>query len=433
MLYRIVRPLAALSLRAYYRKIYLTHAERIPKGKPVILASNHPTAFLEPCILACFLDRPLYFLVRGDLFKKPFYASLLRGLHMLPVFRLKDGGYGKLKDNYSTFEACHTALAERKTIMILAEGNTIQEKRLRPLQKGAARIALGTLDAQPQVEEAFIVPVGVNFTYANRPRTEVYIDFGEPIPVSTHLAEFRENNNQAMAALTEVLRGGMEQHIIIVARKEDDELAEYLFQLYRTGHPNAALPIVSDTGSPLYPEKAIAATINELSGEKRRELLSLSRDYFQALGAHALDDRAAGGRNYATAVNAILLVLGFPFFLTGYLWNYLPARLGKNVSDTKVKTLEFKSPVRWAATLGAYLAYVLLWLLIAAIAGHWAIGLVVIVVLVFLGHSSYYYREFAERFRMSRAFGRLDAGQQSELQDKRAAVLAAFRGMGGHI
>ena len=127
MLYRLVRPLAALGIRANYQHICISNTDRIPVDKPVILAANHPTAFMEPCILACFLGRPLYFLVRGDFFKQPLYNFLLRQLNMLPVFRMRDGGYRNLKNNYSTFEACFEALKSNKTIMILAEGRTIHE------------------------------------------------------------------------------------------------------------------------------------------------------------------------------------------------------------------------------------------------------------------------------------------------------------------
>ena len=98
--------MANLALRTFFRKIHISNVENIPKDKPVILAANHPTAFIEPCVLACFLDRPLYFLVRGDLFKKPVYAKMLKYLHMLPVYRMQDRGYAYLKRNYETFNYC---------------------------------------------------------------------------------------------------------------------------------------------------------------------------------------------------------------------------------------------------------------------------------------------------------------------------------------
>ena len=423
MLYRIVRPIAAVALSVFYRKIYLTNTGRIPQDKPVILAANHPTAFLEPCILACFLDRPLYFLVRGDLFKQDFYAGLLRSLHMLPVYRLKDGGYGKLKDNYSTFEACHNALAARKTIMILAEGRTIQEKRLRPLQKGTARIALGALDVHPDMEEVYIVPVGVNFTYADQARSEVLIDFGEPILASAFLPEYRENASQAMASLTDVLRERMEQHIVIVTQEEDDELAEYLHLLDRTRRPYPLFPITAREGSPLPEEMRIAGFVNRLDGAQQGALLGKTRPYIRQLGQAGLDDRAVGGKNYATSINAILLLLGFPLFALGYLWNYLPAWLGRHIAATRVKTLEFKAPVRWGVSIAAYLLYFLLWLIIVAIAGAWGSLLPAVLALFLLGPFALYYQEFAARFRKSWAFQRLPRQQQEALRAQRGELV----------
>ncbi|MFK7806382.1 MAG: hypothetical protein AB8F74_01150, partial [Saprospiraceae bacterium] len=62
MLYRITRPFAQIAIRTTFRKIYFTNEERIPWDKPVILAINHPTIFIEPCLLATHLDEPLHFL-----------------------------------------------------------------------------------------------------------------------------------------------------------------------------------------------------------------------------------------------------------------------------------------------------------------------------------------------------------------------------------
>ena len=145
MIYSFVRPIAALALKIFFRKIYFTNRNRIPDGKPLILAINHPTAFIEPCILACFLPIKLYFLVRGDLFKKAHFSKMLNLLHMVPIFR-KQEGLDQLSKNDETFDFCYKALKDHKTVVILPEGKTIQEKRLRPIRKGLARIAFGTYE-----------------------------------------------------------------------------------------------------------------------------------------------------------------------------------------------------------------------------------------------------------------------------------------------
>ena len=424
LLYNIVRPFARLSFYAFYRKIILTNTDRIPKGKPVILAANHPTAFLEPCILACFLDRPLNFLVRGDLFVKPVYNKLLRGLNLLPVFRLKDGGYGKLKNNYSTFEACFEALANNKTIMILAEGSTIQEKRLRPLQKGTARIALGAMEQMPELGEIYVVPVGVNFTYADKPRTEVMIDFGEPMLTSQYWAEYKQNTNQGISKMTAELREHLLEHLVIIDEKEDDELVEHLHRIYRTEQNWSSPPLISNTKALLETEIKIGAKVNELEQNKKEDLKVLTSSYFEHLQQFGLDDRALMGKDFSNPTVLLQLILGFPFQLIGKLWNF-PAFIGKYISDTKVKTLEFKAPVRWGASLGAFLVYMLIWFLIAAVSGRWEV-LGGSVVLLLLGYYHLYYQELKYRYLKSKRLKEVPAKQVEILKEKRGEVVEAF-------
>ncbi|MCB0546085.1 MAG: 1-acyl-sn-glycerol-3-phosphate acyltransferase [Phaeodactylibacter sp.] len=429
MLYHIVRPIARLGLKAFYRKIFLSHTERIPRNEAVILAANHPTAFLEPCILACFLDRPLYFLARGDLFKKPFYARLLRGLNILPVFRLKDGGYGKLKDNYSTFEACYQALAHRRTIMILAEGRTKQEKRLGALQKGTARIALGTLERHPgDLEEVYIVPVGVSFTYADQPRSEVMIDFGEPIRTSHYLQELEENANHAMASLTDTLRERLEKSMVIIKDPEDDELAEYLLRIFRNESAQPALPAIAHHSAPLELEMKVADTINRLPKKEKKRLHLQTSAYFEEVERIGTDDQALMETAWNPTRSRLALFLGFPFFLMGYIWNYPPVWLAKYISDTQVETLEFKAPVRWAANLGTHLVYLLAWVLVAAFTRAWII-LPMVAVLLLLGYLSLYYVEFHARFRKNHSAGKLSEEEKVRLRNKRAEILQSFKKM----
>ncbi|MCB9265307.1 MAG: 1-acyl-sn-glycerol-3-phosphate acyltransferase [Lewinellaceae bacterium] len=429
MLYPIVRPIARLGLKAFYRKIYLSHTERIPRNEAVILAANHPTAFLEPCILACFLGRPLYFLARGDLFNKNFYALLLKGLNILPVFRLKDGGYGKLKDNYSTFEACYSALARRKTIMILAEGRTKQEKRLGPLQKGTARIAMGTLERHPNdLEEVFIVPVGVNFTYADQPRSKVMIDFGEPIRASHFLKEFEENANQGMATLTDILREKLERSLVIIDRPEDEKLVEQLLQMYRTEQPQSVLPVIAHHRRPLELEMRVAETVNRLPEKEKKELNQKVSDYFEELHSLGIDDQALAGKPVNRILGFFALVLGFPLFLLGFLWNYPPVWLAKYISDTQVKMLEFKAPVRWAANLGTHLIYLLAWLLMALFTGFWII-IPMVISLLLMGYLALYYMEFWALYRKNQKLRSLPEKEKKKLLNGRAEIMKDFRKM----
>ncbi|GJM33218.1 MAG: hypothetical protein DHS20C18_22190 [Saprospiraceae bacterium] len=422
MIYSIVRPLARIAIFVFFRKIYLSNVENIPKNKPVILAANHPTAFSEPCVLACFLDRPLYFLVRGNLFTKSIYSFLLHSLNMLPVYRKKDRGYTYVKENYSTFETCFDALYRNKTIMILAEGNTIHEKRLRPLQKGTGRIALGALEKYPDLEEVYIVPTGVNFTYADQVRSEVMIDFGPPILARDYYAQFQENNSQGIADFTENLKDKMSERIIIVDDPADDPLAEQLFVLDRTLRQKPIFPIFNRTASPLFHEKTIATAVNEMPSDDKRALKQKTDTYFQKLEQLDLPKDSTLEKQTNFFGSFLILLFALPLFFAGYILNFLPIRLAKFIADTRVKYIEFYAPVLLAVGLGAYLIYFILALVISLVVGNlWIISLVI--AMPFLGYIALLYREHYFTFAADYQLNWVNPEDLSWLKNQKEGIL----------
>lgn len=414
MLYRLVRPLAALGIRANYQHICISNTDRIPVDKPVILAANHPTAFMEPCILACFLGRPLYFLVRGDFFKQPLYNFLLRQLNMLPVFRMRDGGYRNLKNNYSTFEACFEALKSNKTIMILAEGRTIHEKRLRPIQKGTARIALGAFERFPDLEDVYVVPVGVNYTYAERSRTRVMIDFGEPLRARSYL-EAGKIGNKSINQLTDDLSAALKERIVIIEDPMDEPLAEELLRMQRPLLHLPTFPVINTAVEPLQKEKAMTEAVNAATVETKASWKSATGAFFQRLEKLKISELDVLGPKLAILPTILYLILGFVPFLLGYLWNLLPLGLARYIADNKVKDITFYTPVKWAVGIGAFLVWWILWIvIILTMSIYWAIPL--LFVLSLFGYHAVYYEEAAKRLIESRTWERLSGSVKQDLK-----------------
>lgn len=423
MLYRLVRPLAAIGIRANYQHICLSNTDRIPTDKPVILAANHPTAFMEPCILACFLDRPLYFLVRGDFFARPIFDFLLRQLHMLPVFRMRDGGYTKLKNNYSTFAACSQALYANKTIMILAEGGTHHEKRLRPIQKGTARIALGTLDSFPDIEDVYIVPVGVNYTYAEKSRTRVMIDFGEAISTRSYWEEYEKSTSVAINEITKDLATALSEHIVIIERKEDEALAEYLLRLQRPLLPLPIFPVISNVVHPLEQEKALVDRMNATEKSIKTSWFKDLSTYFQQLEEKRINEKNVLGKDYSGYTSLLLIVLGFVPFLLGYIWNAIPLGIAKYIADSKVKDIAFYTPVKWATGIGAYLIWIIFWASFILIQKHYT-GILFIIVFSLLGYYTTYYIEFSYKYLTSSRWSALEDSVRNAFKDRANQLLS---------
>jgi 1-acyl-sn-glycerol-3-phosphate acyltransferase len=231
MLYKIAKPLAHIAFSIYFRKIFFSNVQNIPAGKPVILALNHPTAFVEPCIVASFQDRPLNFLARGDFFANSFLAKVLAGYHIIPIYRIQDGGYGKLKANFESFKECYQAFDENKVVLIMAEGGAEHEKRLRPLKKGTARLAFGALDHQPDLD-LYIVPVGVNYTKSEKMGHIAMLNFASPIRMQDYRKTHEENSAKAIREVTRELKEKLSDNVIQIEKGEEDWV-DFLLEIHR--------------------------------------------------------------------------------------------------------------------------------------------------------------------------------------------------------
>jgi 1-acyl-sn-glycerol-3-phosphate acyltransferase len=422
MLYAAVRPVAKIGLRHYFRRIDLANTENIPKNAAVILAANHPTTFIEPCILACYLEEPLHFLARGDFFKNPIAAKLLSGVHIIPVFRLRDGGIEKVKTNYESFDRSHQVLAQHKTLMILADGRCIHEKRLRPIRKGTARIALGAID-NTDLEEVYIVPVGVNFTYPERVRSDVMINCGKAIKASDYFADYQESPSHAINKLTQELQDRLAAEVVIIDDIRDEPLVENLLRIYRTENPVPLNVSFTNDNKQLRAEKQIADRVNALAESEKSALAALTHDYFSRLQRMRVSDAAFNGNYRAEQKRTSTLFLGILPALLVLCWHLPPVLFSQWFAGVKIKTLEFAGPVKWSGLLITYMIYSLIWLVLAITLSSWW-PLLLLVIGLFSARPLIRYAELGQRWLEAWRVRRQAEHERTYLKNIRREILA---------
>lgn len=424
MLYTLTRPLAKIALSAYFRKINISHRERIPVGKPVILAVNHPTAFIDPCFLACWLEPPLNFLARGDFYvNSPAIRKLYNYYHIVPVFRIDDTGYGGLKNNYDTFDKCYETLRQNKPVLILAEGRCVHEKRLRPLMKGTARIVFGTLERHPDLD-LHVVPVGVNYTDPDAFRSDVMIDFGEPIRMQDYTETYRNNPAKAVNALTGELRTRLAERVIHIEQPEDDACVEQLLTLHRNNRPVWLFPSFSNDPQPLFEEKKLVDEMNRLSTDAKIALKEKAAKYFRELKKANVTDRGLMDHTSYSFGSALLLGLGWIPYMAGYVLNILPILLGKRLAKKLAQNIEFRASITIFASMAFYLIYWLIGLVTTLIIGKiWLIAIAVSIPL--LGWFVLLYRDLDIRWKACQNAALLDDETEEGLLRMRGEVFDA--------
>jgi glycerol-3-phosphate O-acyltransferase / dihydroxyacetone phosphate acyltransferase len=354
LLYNIFVQTTQLGLFAFLRKIHFHNIKGVPTDKPVILAVNHPTAFIDPLLLCGFLEPPIYNMTRGDIFEKPFWRKVLESCNMFPVFRAKDG-YTDRNRNDEVFNFIFEKLTQRRVVTIYVEGEHHIDKRLRPIQKGIVRIAFGAMEQRGDLlHDLQIIPVGVNYVAGDQYRDEAMVNVGAPIMVRDYLEAYQENPNVATHKLSNAIRTGLKPLCFQLEHEGDDALAEQMLTLHRSEHSAAILPPQIGNNDRFLREKTVLDELNALTLEEKEGLKNRVNTHFNELKKYGLEDFALLQPKYGEWKWLLFIIIGFVPYLVGRIFALPFSYTAQKIADAKAKKREFYSSVLFGAahTLG---------------------------------------------------------------------------------
>ncbi|MEM1175420.1 MAG: lysophospholipid acyltransferase family protein [Pseudomonadota bacterium] len=203
MLRRFCNGLVRVITTTFFRRIDVVGAENIPAEGPVIFAGNHPNALMDGWLIAARCGRwPLHFMVNAKLWKFKGLGTLLDASGAVPVYPRAE--HGSDADNSKAFEKLYEVIEAGHCMGVFPEGVSHTESHLMDLKTGTARIALTVADRGKRY--ATVVPCGLNYIHRHRFRSQVMLEFGEPIVVDETWAEkYRADPEATVRELTEVL------------------------------------------------------------------------------------------------------------------------------------------------------------------------------------------------------------------------------------
>jgi glycerol-3-phosphate O-acyltransferase / dihydroxyacetone phosphate acyltransferase len=357
MFYKFLKILVGFSLKIFFKKIFVSGIEHIKIDKPQLIASNHPNGFLEPLIMACYFPKDLHFLVRGDVFDKKWLRPILISTHQIPIFRFRDG-FSKLRENAGTMDESFKILMENKNLLIFAEGGTESVKKLRPLQKGIARIAFQVLEKDPELDLE-IIPTGINFTYPTRFNKEVMLQVGEPIKVKPYFALYLTDKNKAIDQLLSDIYQRMLHQVVHL----DDQTRMHLFEdtiiSKRASESKALFPILCEDSSRFNLEKTHSDNINQLDSEN----LDQSTNQIKLLKTKAKHNGikwTSLNKKKISLIEILIILIGALPSLLGYVSHMIPLIAGKLFTKAKVSQKEFKASILFVITL----LFIIIWYII---------------------------------------------------------------------
>jgi len=351
MLYYILRPIAKLAYKIFYRKIHLIGVEKLPKNRPLLIACNHPNGFTEPCVLSCILPISLNFMTRGDLFRKPIMNMFLRSTHQIPIFRFRDG-FEAMRSNEKSIVEAYKALNENKAIIMFVEGSTKSARKLRPFQKGLSRMTRDFELAYPEANLG-ILPVTINFSDPNNIGSSVTVSVFDVVePKDYKFAE--DTTNKPLAQLSKDLHAIMKQSVFHLEENTHEEIFNQVIAKMPHKTFPSFLPKVIPTDELLMRGKNLAHAINTESHLNELRTVAKSKAKF------------LGEVNFGVFDNIMYYLLS-PLALIGFIFNVIPVKSAFNFTKSKVKKPIFFTSVLIAIAVGAYFLYVIALIIISLV------------------------------------------------------------------
>lgn len=341
-----------VSLNLYFRRIKMVNAPRKWRSR-TIFVSNHPSAFLDPLLIADQQNTIIHFMVRSDVFK-PALKPILWGAHMLPIYRSGDGE-GALDKNEEVFQTCYKLLKNRRALLLFGEGFTDDTfiRRLKPLKKGPVRIAFGSMEKYNWNFDLEIVSVGLNYTDPNHTRGDVLVSYSEPIKVNDYKEKYQENPQAVMTEITKKIEVNLKEQITHYNNKKRKGLHEGIMRITRKGMNAEDFDPKRSMKERWTYSKDLADEINakeELETEKLDALQTEVESYFKLIKKFRIPQKYIhefGEKGKLSSLNNWLyLVLLFPIMLVGLIHNFLPYILAKRFVEGSFRRKVFWGGVK---------------------------------------------------------------------------------------
>lgn len=410
MIWHLIRYLTTFIMPAFYKKIRGNHIKHIQVKGPVIIAMNHPNAFTDP-ILFTFITYPVRvrYLARGDAFKPGIVSWLLERIGIVPIFRIQDAGKEGLKKNDEAYRRVNRLLKRNGKIIVFAEGLCIQERRLRPLKKGVARMVFGAYEYLGH-DKLTVVPVGINYSQPDKFRSTAFFNIGEPIYIKDYAEEYKKSPAKANNLFLQALEPKMKNLITHIDNKEYDGVVLELETLCKKDKIKEQGLNPNNLEHDYLVTKQLTEKVNRAETENKiflDEFKIKSTAYFQELKKNKLRDWLVNP-NQNKKVNflnvftrLILVILGIPLYIIGLIGNYWPYKVTEKLTKKILKgNKEFYSSI--AIGMGmvlVWLNYILWFIVISVLTPNILFPVLICLAFILCGWFSMYFYFFIAKTR----------------------------------
>jgi len=333
ILYLFLKRTTKIVFGIFYSKTTIINKDLIKQNNATILISNHPNTLFDPLNVAARIDTTVHFLANAGLLEAPVVGPFLSKFYCIPVERQKDVN-GRGVRNKKNFERCDDFLATGGCLYIAPEGTSIMEQSLRELKTGTARIALRAEAKNDFQLGLTILPFGLTYSAPSEFRSEVVVNVGQAIKIADYQSLFEEDSFRATRKLTKDLQERLGNLIYNTNNDEEEFFIKNLETIINIENPAGAKERFFRTKEYI----KLTRDLKNDDLDSYNKLVQNINQYFAIIQSLKINDKAIATTQMkqSSLKNILLLILGFPLFIYGYINNFLafytPALLVKNLN-----------------------------------------------------------------------------------------------------
>jgi len=330
-----------------YNRVIVNGLENIPNNKPIIFSPNHQNALSDPMAILLNTKFQPVWLARADIFKNKTAATILRFLKIMPVYRMRDGKENLAK-NDETFLSSVRVLENNFALGLFPEAAHSGKRQMLVHKKAVPRIVFMAEEKAQQNLDIQIIPTGIFYSSYWKFNRNLVVNFGKPIQANEYLDEYKQSESAASLSLRQRIIDEMQSVVLDIKSTRyynDFETIRELYGKHYLKRQNQKFSVLNLFMS----DKKLVQKLDalELKNPDATEKLVQSANEYH-LKIKKLKIRSwlleKSYRNLATiGLNNLILILGFPVFLFGFIFNAIPFFTIDIITRKKIKDIAFWS------------------------------------------------------------------------------------------